>query len=80
MIKLKKVLGHEPVEVPEEIRAQRRRLGFDFGKFDYVKSGGRFVLLDANRTPGMPARLLEDPAVRESFERLGEGVESFLRR
>lgn len=38
-------------EVPEQLRLERRRLGFDFGKFDYVMSGGKAVLLDANKTP-----------------------------
>jgi hypothetical protein len=37
--------------VPEELRAERRRLGFDFGKFDYVIHEGRAILLDANKTP-----------------------------
>lgn len=38
-------------DVPEVIRAARRRLGFDYGKFDYVIHRGRPVLLDANHTP-----------------------------
>lgn len=38
-------------EVPPEIAAARERLGFDFGKFDYVVHDGRAILLDANKTP-----------------------------
>jgi hypothetical protein len=38
--------------VPEELVVERRRLGFDYGKFDYVMHEGQAVLLDANSTPG----------------------------
>lgn len=38
-------------DVPEVIREARRRLGFDYGKFDFVIHQGRSVLLDANSTP-----------------------------
>ena len=37
--------------ITDELRAWRERLRFDFGKFDYVYHGERFVLLDVNRTP-----------------------------
>ena len=37
--------------VPPEIRELRRRMGFAYGKFDYVLRDGRVVLFDANRTP-----------------------------
>ena len=39
------------VEVSEEIRAARRRLGFDYSKFDFVLHEGKPVLLDTNSTP-----------------------------
>ena len=37
--------------VPDELAAQRRKLAFDFGKFDYVEHDGKAILLDANKTP-----------------------------
>lgn len=37
--------------VPEVIRSARDRLGFDYGKFDFVIHDGEPVLLDANPTP-----------------------------
>ena len=37
--------------VPDSLRAERERLGFDFGKFDYVERDGEVFLLDANKTP-----------------------------
>jgi hypothetical protein len=38
-------------EVPDKLRQERQRLGFDFGKFDYVLENGVAQLLDANATP-----------------------------
>jgi hypothetical protein len=38
-------------EVPDKLRQERKRLGFDFGKFDYVLENGVAQLLDANATP-----------------------------
>jgi hypothetical protein len=36
--------------LPDSLREQRKDLGFDFGKFDYVIHEGQAHLLDANRT------------------------------
>ena len=56
----------------------RARLGFDYGKFDYVKHEGRYYLLDANRTPGAPESFVNDASVRASLDRLAGGIEAFL--
>jgi len=42
----------EEVPVPGELCEIRKRLGFDYGKFDYVLRDGQVVLFDVNRTPG----------------------------
>jgi hypothetical protein len=39
--------------IPEELRAIRAQMGFDYGKFDYGIVDGKAVLYDVNRTPGM---------------------------
>ncbi len=52
LVKGDDTIRHEPVPVPDELRALRRQLGFDYGKFDFVMHEGRAVLLDANKTPG----------------------------
>lgn len=70
--------SREPVEVPDEIRAWRPRLGFDMGKFDYVRHDGRYILIDANRTPSAPAHFADHPEVAASFERIARGIEAFL--
>lgn len=41
--------------IPEELRAIRRRLGFDYGKLDYVIVDDAVILLDVNRTPVVSA-------------------------
>ena len=79
LIRFDNSIDREPVEVPAEIRELRGRLGFDYGKFDYVRHGERYVLLDANRTPGGPAAFVEDPSIAASLDRLAGGIEAFLR-
>ena len=50
LIKSDNILAREKVAVPDALRAQRERLGFDYGKLDFVVVDGTAVLLDANRT------------------------------
>jgi hypothetical protein len=71
-------LDRVAVPVPEELRETRARLGFDFGKFDYVMHEGRCMLLDANRTPGAPSRLAASPEIQASFDRIATGINEFL--
>lgn len=76
LVKAADVVKREAVEVPDELRAERARLGFDFGKFDFVIHDGRPVLLDANRTPGSA------PAVRgllkSGARHLAEGLAEMI--
>lgn len=45
--------------VPREAQALRERLGFDYGRFDYVEVDGRGVVFDANTTPVIAPEGLE---------------------
>jgi len=45
----------ETVQVHREIEALRRKLNFDYGKFDYVVHNNIPILLDVNKTTGAPA-------------------------
>jgi hypothetical protein len=54
IIKGANVVARTTSEVPEALRVERARLGFDYGKFDFVIHDGVPVLFDANRTPGAP--------------------------
>ena len=58
--------------VPEELRVERRRLGFDFGKFDYVMHEGRAILLDANKTPTASAAETPPPYMVTLAEALSD--------
>jgi len=60
-------------EVPEELIAERKRLGLDYGKLDYVLHDGKPILLDANKTPSTRVGL-----PREMFEDLAAGLPSLL--
>lgn len=77
IIKSQDVLGVEDVPVPPEIRRLREKLGFDFGKFDYLRHGGRYVLIDANRSPSLPANVTA--AVQAGQDFLAGGLEALLR-
>ncbi len=65
------------VEVPQELRAERERLGFDFGKFDFVIHDGRVVFFDATRSP-LTALHSVYPAVAEQNRLLSHGINDWL--
>jgi hypothetical protein len=62
--------------LPDEIRRQRADLGFDYGKFDFVISDGRPVLLDANRTPTNQTMTPDERATEAN--NLADGIECLL--
>ena len=77
VVKGSDAIERAPVAVPEELRAWRRRLRFDYGKFDFVLHEGRPVLFDVNRTPTIPERL-SGPA-QAGMQDLALGLDAFLR-
>jgi hypothetical protein len=54
------IVARELVDVPDELRDARKRLGFEYGKFDFVLHHGRPVLFDANFTPTVPENLSDE--------------------
>lgn len=80
VIKSHDILEREVVEVPKEIRTWRERLGFDFGKFDYVIVDGKPILIDANRTPGAPHGFRTNPEIIGGLQVLSSGLATFLER
>ncbi len=66
----------EHVEPPREIETYREKLGFDFGKFDYVVSNNEVVLLDINKTIG--AKSTSQDVVEHRHYR-AEGLFSYLK-
>ena len=68
------------VPIPDELRALRKKLGFDYGKFDFGIVDGEVVLYDANRTP---TRRREDQVTPELIglaTDLAQGIHSFTGR
>lgn len=66
----------DPPQIPEELRALRDELGFDYGKFDYAMVEGKPILYDANPTPtlGNFPRASMLPRIRL----LADGLKTFL--
>jgi hypothetical protein len=71
VVKGSSVIVRELVTVPEELRDMRKRLGFDYGKFDFVLHDGRPVLFDANFTPTVPENLSDELALSAKELALG---------
>ena len=64
------------IPVPEDLRALRTKLGFDYGKFDYVIVDGETLLFDANRTPTI---IPNNPGKGKVLaEELADGLHAFL--
>lgn len=79
IIKSQNMVERETVPVPDAIRAWRARLGFDFGKFDYVIHQGTPILLDVNRTPSVPMGFTDDPRRAAGILSLADGISHYLR-
>ena len=61
------IFRRETIEIPPEIRARRKQLGIDYGKFDFVIHEGKPYLLDANKTPGRPPSAAIVPILAEGL-------------
>lgn len=77
IVKTANIIFREPASVPDELRAERERLGFDYGKFDFAVHEGRAILFDANRTPSAPP---SSPAIEASNAHLAGGLDALLGR
>jgi len=71
------IRGHNPTNIPEELRARRQELGLDYGKLDFVVHDDRVHLLDANKTVGS-APPTED--YQSTYEGMADGFEAWLKR
>lgn len=77
IIKSTNVVHRVPIaDVPEELRAIREELGFDYGKFDYAIVDGRVVLYDANRTPSLGA--FDREKYMPNIRLFASGLDGFL--
>jgi len=78
VVKASETKRREPVPVPDEMRLLREKLGFDYGKFDFVIHQGQPVLLDANPTPGRPKSVRS--MLVEAAVNLADGFEGMMGR
>jgi hypothetical protein len=78
LVKAEHMVRSEAVPVPDELRVLRERLGFDYGKFDFVVHEGKPVLLDANNTPGGAPNL--SAALKAGAVHLADGFDRLIRR
>lgn len=53
IVKLSNMVRRETIDgpPPPEVQDVRRRLGFDYGKFDFVLHEGKAIVFDVNQTP-----------------------------
>jgi len=78
VVKLGNTTKREMIDgVPEELRAKREELAFDFGRFDYAEVNGGAVLFDANRTPTLGTLPVE--IFVPKLKGLAGGIQAFLR-
>jgi hypothetical protein len=79
IIKASNVVKRERgLPVPDQLRAMRARLGFDYGKFDYGLANGEVILYDANRTPTRSRDIAVTPDVTTIGIDLAQGIHSFV--
>ena len=62
---------------PEEVQEVRRRLGFDYGKFDFVIHDGKPIVFDVNPTPTFNPKS-KAGSQDELIAHLAEGMRSLL--
>ena len=75
-VKGRTVTRFEQIPPEPEVRALREKLGFDYGKFDFVVHGGRPVILDVNKTQG--PGLLHIPEYDATNARRARGIYDYL--
>lgn len=62
-----------------DIINMRRKLGFEYGKFDYVVVDGEAILLDANKTIGLSPNLDESNVFNQYLRYSAEGLYSYFK-
>ena len=76
IVKSRDLVRYEYIdEVPEVLRKARKKLGFDFGKFDYIMRNGEAILLDVNKTPTFSP---SEHDVNPISIRLAQGIHSYF--
>ncbi len=77
IVKNETAVARYPARVHPDVVALRERLGFDYGKFDYVEREGRAIVLDLNKTVG--AGRAPGPLLLAARRHRAEGLYAFFR-
>lgn len=62
------------IEIPDGLRAIRKTMGFDYGKFDFGVVDGECVLYDTNWTPTIASKNTKSPIEED----LAQGMTAFI--
>ena len=76
IVKSTDYVSDEEIPIPDEVRQWRKDLRIDFGRFDYMESGGAYFLIDVNKTEGGADSNSEFPA---DVDLLASGLEFYFR-
>lgn len=61
-----------------DILGMRKRMQFDYGKFDYVVVDGEAILIDANKTVGWPPNVAERAETKKRLRHHSKGLYAFF--
>jgi len=75
IVKFGNSVSDEVIPVPDEVRQWRKDLKIDFGRFDYLEAGGKYFLIDVNKTEGGGITNYEYP---DEMDFLASGLEFYL--
>jgi len=78
IVKSETAVARMPARPHPEVLALRERLGFDYGKFDYVERDGEAIILDLNKTLGVGRG--GGPLILEGRRNRAEGLYAFFQR
>lgn len=67
-------------EIPLKLREIRKKMGIDYGKFDYVMHDGIPLLYDINNTPGGGRIKLNNPRTRKNIQTLTQGIKNYFKK
>lgn len=73
----KRVTKDELIPIPDELKLVRKKLGFDYGRFDFVQHDGKPVLYDVNKTLGVGRGAQQLEAYSAQLDILASGINGF---
>ena len=75
IVKFSNSVAAETIPLPAEVKQWREELKMDFGRLDYLKSDGKYVLIDINKTEGGSTT---NDKYHKELKHLASGLDIFL--